>query len=96
MGGLREKVVDGFNGIWINPDKIRETAEKIIQFCKGEYEGRKTEEIIQNCRESAERIWDWEKRADVHKELCSYLVDGRVDDVKKDLGELLLPTTNNI
>jgi len=96
MGGLREKIVDGFNGIWINPNNIRETADKIIQFCKGEYKGRKAEEIIQNCRESAERIWDWEKRADVHKELYTYLVDGRVDDVKKDLGGLLLPATNNI
>jgi glycosyltransferase involved in cell wall biosynthesis len=92
MGGLREKIVDGFNGIWINPDNIQETAEKIIQFYKGEYKGAKTEEIIQNGRESAIKIWDWEKRADVHKELYTYLVDGRVDDVNRDLDELLLPT----
>lgn len=91
MGGLREKIVDGFNGIWINPDKPEETAEKIIQFYKGEYKGRKSDEIIQNCRESAEKIWDWEKRADVHRELYTYLVDGRVDDVTKDLNGLLLP-----
>ena len=94
MGGLREKIVDGFNGIWIDPDNLEETAEKIIQFYKGEYEGRKSEEIIQNCRESAEKTWDWEKRADVHKELYTYLVDGRVDDVMRDLGERLLPTTS--
>ena len=91
MGGLREKIVDGFNGIWINPDDIKETAEKIIQFYKGEYKGRKTAEIVQNCRESAEKIWDWEKRADVHKELYTYLVDGRVDDIMRDLNRLLLP-----
>lgn len=92
MGGLREKIVDGFNGIWINPDKPEETAEKIIQFYKGEYKGRKSGEIIQNCRESAEKIWDWEKRADAHRELYTYLVDGRVDDIMKDLKGLLLPT----
>jgi len=92
MGGLREKIVDGFNGIWINPDKPEETAEKIIQFYKGEYKGRKSDEIIQNCRESAEKIWDWEKRADAHRELYTYLVDGRVDDIMKDLKGLLLPT----
>lgn len=92
MGGLREKIVDGFNGIWINPDKPEETAEKIIQFYRGEYKGRKSGEIIQNCRESAEKIWDWEKRADAHRELYTYLVDGRVDDIMKDLKGLLLPT----
>jgi len=92
MGGLREKVVDGFNGIWVNPENIRETAEKIVQLYKGEYKGRKTEEIVRNCRESAEKIWDWEKRADAHKELYTYLLDGRIDDVKGDLNELLLPS----
>jgi len=92
MGGLREKVVDGFNGIWINPNDIDKAAEKIVQFYKGEYKDRKSEEIIQNCRESAKKIWDWEKRADAHKELHTYLVDGRVDDVNRDLDELLLPT----
>ena len=96
MGGLREKVVDGFNGIWINPSNIQETAEKIIQFYKGQYEGRKSEEIIQNCRESAEKIWDWEKRADAHKELCTYIIDGRVDDINRDLEQLLLPTPTRI
>lgn len=96
MGGLREKVVDGFNGIWINTNNPQETAEKILQFYKGEYMGRKADEIIQNCRESTEKIWDWEKRADVHKELYTYLLDGRIDDVNKDLGELLLPTVNRI
>jgi glycosyltransferase involved in cell wall biosynthesis len=96
MGGLREKVVDGFNGIWINPDDINDTVEKIIQFYKGEYKGRKSEEIIQNCIESAEKIWDWDKRADAHKELYTYLVDGRVDDVSRDLEELLLPATSKI
>ncbi len=96
MGGLREKVVDGYNGIWINPDNIRETAEKIIQFYKGEYKGRRSEEIIHNCRDVAEKVWDWEKRARVHKELYTYLIDGRVDDVMKDLNEFLLPTEKNI
>ncbi len=96
MGGLREKVVDGFNGIWINPYNIQETAEKIIQLYKGRYMGRKTEEIIQNCRESAEKMWNWERRAEVHKELNTYLVDGRIDDVSKDLIELLLPTVSTI
>jgi len=91
MGGLREKIVDGFNGIWINPNDPRETAEKIIQFYKGEYKGRKSDEIIRNCRESAEKVWDWEKRADVHREVYTYLVDGRVDDIKRDLDELLMP-----
>ncbi|MCP8321760.1 MAG: glycosyltransferase family 4 protein [archaeon] len=96
MGGLREKVMDGFNGIWINPYNIQETAEKIIQLYKGRYMGRKTEEIIQNCRESAEKMWNWERRAEVHKELYTYLVDGRIDDVSKDLIELLLPTVSTI
>lgn len=96
MGGLREKVVDGFDGIWINPYDIQETAKKIIQFYKGEYMGRKTEEIIKNCRESTEKIWDWEKRADAHKEIYTYLIDGRIDDVETDLEELLLPTATEI
>ena len=96
LGGLREKVVDGFNGIWIDPDNIRETAEKIVQLYKGEYKGRKKEEIAQNCRESTEKIWDWDRRADVHKELYTHLADGRVDDVTKDLAELLLPTATKI
>jgi glycosyltransferase involved in cell wall biosynthesis len=96
MGGLREKVVDGFNGIWINPNDRQETAEKIVQFYKGEYKGRKSDEIIQNCRESAIKIWDWEKRADVHKELYTYLVDGRVDEIRGDLEELLLPSTSKV
>jgi len=96
MGGLREKVVDGFNGMWINPDDPQETAEKIIQFQKGTYKGRSSEEIAQNCRESAEKIWDWEKRADVHKEVYTYLTDGRVDDISKDLNSLLLPKITEI
>jgi len=96
MGGLREKVIDGFNGIWIDPNNIDETAEKIFQFYKGKYEGRTDDEIIYNCRESAEKIWDWDKRADVHKELYAYLVDGRVDDVSRDLEDLLLPDTTRI
>jgi len=96
MGGLREKIVDGFNGIWINPENIQETAEKIIRFYKGEYKGAKTEEIIQNVRGSAEKIWDWEKRAEVHRELYTYLVDGRVDGIMKDLNELLLPSATKI
>ncbi|RJS86793.1 glycosyltransferase [Candidatus Bathyarchaeota archaeon] len=96
MGGLREKVIDGFNGIWIDPNNIDETAEKIFQFYKGKYKGRTDDEIIYNCRESAEKIWDWDKRADVHKELYAYLVDGRVDDVSRDLEDLLLPDTTRI
>ena len=93
MGGLREKVIDGFNGIWIDPNNVEETADKIFQFYKGKYKGRTDEEIIRNCRESAEKIWNWDKRAEVHKELYAYLVDGRVDDVNRDLKELLLPDT---
>ena len=93
MGGLREKVVDGFDGIWIDPNNIKETAHKIIQFYKGQYKERKAQEIIRNCRESAKKIWDWEKRTEAHKELYTYLVDGRVDDIMKDLSNLLLPTT---
>jgi len=96
MGGLREKVEDGFNGIWINPYSVEETAEKIIQLYRGNYKGRTTEEIIQNCRESAVKIWDWEKRAEVHKELYTYLLDGRVDDVERDLNDLLLPKVSQI
>ncbi len=96
MGGLREKVVDGFNGIWIDPDDVKDTADKIIQFYKGNYMGRKPDEISSNCRETAEKIWDWEKRADAHKELYMYLLDGRVDDVKRDLEDLLLPTATKI
>ena len=96
MGGLREKVEDGFNGVWINPYDVRETAEKIIQIYKGEYKGRKTEEIAQNARESAVKIWDWEKRADAHKEIYTYILDGRVDDVERDLHDLLLPSVSQI
>jgi glycosyltransferase involved in cell wall biosynthesis len=91
MGGLREKVVDGYDGIWINPNDPQDTADKIFQFYKGRYKNRKSEEIAQNCRESAEKVWDWEKRADAHKELYTYLVDGRIDDISRDLGSLLLP-----
>ncbi len=96
MGGLREKVEDGFNGVWINPYDIKEAAEKIIQIYKGEYKGRKTEEIAENARETAVKIWDWEKRADAHKEIYSYFLDGRVDDIPKDLNELLLPSVSQI
>jgi glycosyltransferase involved in cell wall biosynthesis len=96
MGGLREKVVDGFNGIWINPNNPKETAKKILNFYKGEYKNRKSEEIVTNCRESTVKIWDWEKRAKAHKELYTYLVDGRVDDITRDLTELLLPTITGI
>ena len=96
MGGLREKVVDGFNGIWIDPDNVPETANKIVQFYKNKYMGRKSEEIVKNCRETAEKIWDWEKRADAHKELYTYLLDGRIDNINEDLGELLLPTASDI
>ena len=96
MGGLREKVEDGFNGIWINPYDVKETAEKIIQLYRGSYKGRKTEEIVQNCRESTVKIWDWEKRSEVHRELYIYLLDGRVDEVKRDLNDLLLPQATQI
>jgi len=96
MGGLREKVEDGFNGVWINPYDVEEIAEKIIQLYRGSYRGRKTEEIIQNCRESAVKVWDWEKRADVHKELYTYLLDGRVDEIAEDLNDLLLPKVTQI
>ena len=96
MGGLREKVEDGFNGIWINPYDVRETAEKILQLYKGEYKGRKMEEIAENARESTIKIWDWEKRADAHKEIYSYLLDGRVDDISSDLSDLLLPKVSQI
>ena len=96
MGGLREKVEDGFNGIWINPYDVRETAEKILQLYKGKYKGRKMEEIAENARESAIKIWDWEKRADAHKEIYSYLLDGRVDDISSDLSDLLLPKVSQI
>jgi glycosyltransferase involved in cell wall biosynthesis len=96
MGGLREKIVDGFNGIWIDPNNVEETAEKILQFYKGKYKGRTAEEIIHNCRESAEKIWNWDKRADVHSELYTYLVDGRVHDVRRDLEDLLLPNTQKL
>ncbi len=91
LGGLREKVIDGYDGLWINPDNVQETANKIIQFQKGAYKNRSPEEIARNCRESAEKIWDWEKRADAHKEVYTYLTDGRVKDIPRDLGPLLLP-----
>jgi len=52
--------------------------------------------MARNCRESAEKIWDWEKRADAHKEIYGYLTDGRVDDISKDLSNLLLPTISEI
>ncbi|RJS78619.1 glycosyltransferase [Candidatus Bathyarchaeota archaeon] len=91
LGGLREKVVDGFNGIWINPYDVEETAEKIYQFYKGEYKGFSRDSLSQNCRETAEKIWDWEKRADAHKEVYTYLLDGRVDEIQKDLEDILLP-----
>ena len=96
VGGLREKVIDGFNGIWINPYDIHETAERIYQFYKGEYRGVKSEELSGNCREAAEKVWDWEKRADAHKEVYTYLFDGRIDDVKRDLEDLLLPTASQL
>jgi glycosyltransferase involved in cell wall biosynthesis len=96
MGGLREKVLDGFNGIWVDPNNPKETAMKILNFYKGEYKNIKSEEIVQNCRESAVKIWDWEKRAVVHKELYTYLVEGRVDDVSRDLNDLMLPTATDI
>jgi glycosyltransferase involved in cell wall biosynthesis len=96
LGGLREKVVDGFNGIWINPNNPQETADKITQFKKGTYKGTRSEDIARNCRESAEKIWDWEKRTDAHKEIYAYLTDGRVEDISKDLSKLLLPKVSEM
>ena len=52
--------------------------------------------MTRNCRESAEKIWDWERRADAHRELCTYLVDGRLDEVNSDLTELLLPSAKEM
>ncbi len=92
LGGLREKIADGFNGVWINPYNAEEAAGKIYKLYKGEYGGRKTAEIRENARESTEKIWDWERRADVHKEIYTYLTDGRVDNIKGDLEDLLLPS----
>jgi len=54
------------------------------------------EEIAENARESTIKIWDWEKRADAHKEIYSYLLDGRVDDISSDLSDLLLPRVSQI
>jgi len=70
---------------------VEETAEKIYQFYKGEYKGFSRDSLSQNCRETAEKIWDWEKRADAHKEVYTYLLDGRVDEIQKDLEDILLP-----
>jgi glycosyltransferase involved in cell wall biosynthesis len=91
LGGLREKVVDGFDGIWIQPDDPEETAEKILALYQGRYQGQGVAELGRNARESAVKIWDWEKRADAHREVYNYMVDGRVDEIASDLGELLLP-----
>jgi glycosyltransferase involved in cell wall biosynthesis len=96
LGGLREKVVDGFNGIWIDPNNLHDAAAKIVNFYKGDYKGTKSDEIVHNCRESVEKIWSWDRRADVHKELYTYLTDGRVGDVERDLRELLLPRVTEI
>lgn len=91
LGGLREKVVDGFDGIWILPDDPEATAERILALYQGRYQGRGVAELARNARESAEKIWDWEKRAEAHREVYNYMVDGRVDEIAPDLGELLLP-----
>jgi glycosyltransferase involved in cell wall biosynthesis len=96
LGGLREKVVNGFNGMWIDPNNLRETVEKIIQFQKGVYKGRRAEEIAENCRESAVKIWDWEKRVDAHKEAYIYLIEGRCKEIARDLTEALLPTIESM
>jgi len=92
MGGLREKVLDGFNGVWVNPQDVQEAADKIYRLYRGEYGGRKTTEIIGNCRETAEKVWEWDKRAAVHEELYKYLINGRVDNIKRDLEDQLLPS----
>lgn len=92
MGGLREKTVDGFNSVWVDPEDVPGAAEKIDRLYRGEYQGRKTEEIRQNCRDTALKVWDWDRRAKAHEELYTYLCDGRVDGIRQDLEDLLLPT----
>ena len=94
LGGLREKVIDGYDGVWINPNDVEETAVVIVQLYKGRYKDRSIEEIGKNARDSAEKIWDWEKRADAYKELTAYLYDSRIRGIKKDLLDLLLPTVD--
>jgi glycosyltransferase involved in cell wall biosynthesis len=91
LGGLREKVIDGFDGVWINPYEVHELAEKVYQLYQGKYNGVTLEEMGKNARDSTEKIWDWEKRADAHKEVIKYLQDGLIDHIEPDLNPLLLP-----
>lgn len=91
LGGLREKVVDGYDGVWINPYDANEIAEKVIELYQGSYKGVSLEEMAKNGRDSAENVWDWEKRAEAHKEVIQYLEDGLIDHIEPELGELMLP-----
>ncbi|MHA1716535.1 MAG: glycosyltransferase family 4 protein [Promethearchaeota archaeon] len=96
LGGFREKVYDGYDGVWINPDRPEEIANKIFSLYKGKYEGKyasnlSMDEMANNARDSCEKIWDWEKRAEAHRKLYTYIMDGLITDIEKDLQDLLLP-----
>ena len=91
LGGLREKVIDGYDGVWINPYDTNEIAEKVLELYQGHYKGVSLEEMAKNGRDSAENVWDWEKRAEAHKEVIQYLEDGLIDHIEPELGELMLP-----
>ncbi len=100
LGGLREKVVDGFNGVWIDPFNPREIADKIIQLYKSlnggpPYRGcsseAKYEELCSNARESTEKIWSLSRRVEAHKVKNEYLMEGKAEILREELNGVLAP-----
>jgi len=87
MGGLREKVIDGLNGIWINPYNIVESADKIYQVYKGNYNGVDIEDLRKNARKTAEYL-DWDRRAKVHEKIIEFILAGDIDKIKYIQDEL--------
>jgi glycosyltransferase involved in cell wall biosynthesis len=100
LGGLREKVVDGFNGVWIDPFNPKEVADKITQLYKSmnggpPYRGHSSEakydEMCSNARESAEKIWSLSRRVEAHKVKNQYLMEGKAEILREELNGILAP-----
>jgi len=87
MGGLREKVIDGLNGIWINPYNIVESADKIYEVYKENYNGVDIEDLRKNARKTAEYL-DWDRRVKVHEKIIEFILAGDIDKIKYIQDEL--------
>jgi len=73
VGGLREQVIDGFNGFLVPPRDPRAIADRILYFLENPSE---IERMGLNGRRLAEERFDIEKRIDSIVELYNSLIQG--------------------